>query len=73
MSLRAIDLAHGARVLAAVIVGGAAPSVLAQRAGLVGGSVVDEDGNPLAGVLVRAENPHRRHPAGVRNHGRRRR
>lgn len=56
MSLRTRDLASNV-LFAAVIVGVAVPSVLAQGSGQIVGSVVDEDGNGVGGAIVRAENP----------------
>ena len=56
MSLRMRDLASSV-LFAAIIIGVAAPSVLAQGRGQVIGQVVDEDGNGIGGATVRAESP----------------
>ena len=44
-------------LVAALLVGVAAAPVLAQGGGRIVGMVVDEEGNPMVGVLVTAENP----------------
>ena len=41
----------------ALLIGVTASSVLAQDGGRITGAIVDEDGNPVEGVLVVAENP----------------
>lgn len=56
MSLRMRDLASSV-LFATIIVGVAAPSVLAQGSGQIIGQVFDEDGVGVGGATVRAENP----------------